>query len=217
MAGGSLLGKLRAHLVPQRAFGVSLALLVLRVTAGAGLYEAGKGKLLKLSGECAEDPMPDCEKDARESCQDAKCKADVPATCMKQRKAECEAQGQKAIEWFGGLTLFGKENLKLPGGGKLNYTVAAVQESAFGAAVAVGVVARLAAIPAAATMFVAMATAHWDSFNRNLDFTSEIAFAYLAMLLAVIVMGPGLLSVDALFARGGGGASKSKPTSKPGA
>ncbi|MSP91937.1 MAG: DoxX family protein [Myxococcales bacterium] len=217
MASGTILGRLRGHLVPQRALAASVALLALRLTAGIGLYEAGMGKVAKLRGECSSDPNSDCERDARENCADDTCRAGVGTVCARERKAACQEQADKTVAWFGDLTIAGRAGWKLPGGGKLNFTLAAVQEVGFGVLIGVGAMARLCAVPAVLVMAVAMLTAHWDSFNTKFDFTSELAFAYLVMLLAVAALGPGLFSIDALLARGAdatrGGTKGKKPAS----
>lgn len=195
---------LRANLVPHRMWAISLVLLAVRVTLGLGLAEAGKGKLYVLAGKCVEDPLPDCETE------------DPKANCAQLRADECRAANQKKLDWFGKLTLFEHKGFKLPGGGKLNFTLAAVQETGAGVAILLGFLTRFAAIPAIAVMFVAMATAHWDSFNLDFAFTSELAFVYLVLALVLAAFGPGLLSIDGLLTRGGGKqAGKAQKSAKP--
>ena len=190
---------LRAHLVPHRMWAISLVLLAIRLTLGVGLAVPGKAKLYTLAEKCAEDPLPDCEKD------------DATANCGPLRAAECKTQSQEKIAWFGGLTLLGHKGWKVPGGGKLHFALAAMAEAGAGVALVLGAATRLSALPAIAVMAVAMATAHWDQFNRNFEFTQAPAFLYLLLALVLASFGPGALSLDGLWTRGGGSAKATKP------
>jgi len=70
-----------------------------------------------------------------------------------------------------------------------------------GIAILVGVLTRLAAIPLAITMIVAILTAKREQLD---GFTALVGFeewSYLVMYLALIVLGPGKLSIDHLLAR----------------
>jgi putative oxidoreductase len=65
------------------------------------------------------------------------------------------------------------------------------------AAVAMGLATRLAAIPAAFTMLVAAFVVHAeDPFGKK-----ELAIVYAAMFIALILTGPGRLSIDAQIAK----------------
>ncbi len=197
---------LRTHLVPHRMWAISLVLLAIRLTLGIGLALPGKAKVQTLLEKCAEDPLPDCEKD------------DTASNCATLRAAECKAKSLEKIAWFDGLRLFGHEKWKLPGGGKLNFTLAAVQEAGAGVAILLGVGTRFAALPAIAVMAVAMATAHWDTFNGQFAFTQETALLYLLLSLVLAAFGPGTVSLDGLWTRGGAGpgkAAKPAKSSKP--
>ncbi len=191
---------LRTHLVPHRMWAISLILLSLRLTLGVGLAVPGKAKLSTLMGKCAEDPLPDCEKD------------DPTANCAELRTSECKSKSAEKIAFFDNLRLFGHKNWKLPGGGRLNFALAAAQEAGAGVAIVLGLATRFAAVPAIAVMAVAMATAHWDTFNWTFAFTEETAFLYLLLALVLAAFGPGVLSIDGLWTRGGGAPAK---TAKP--
>jgi uncharacterized membrane protein YphA (DoxX/SURF4 family) len=194
---------LRTHLVPHRMWAISLILLALRITLGVGLMLPGKAKLYTLMAKCAEDPLPDCEKD------------DPAANCTEMRAAECKTQNEKKLKFFDGLTLFGHKGWKLPGGGKLNFALAGAQEAGAGLAILLGVGARIASLPAIAVMSVAMATAHWGTFNGDFEFTQQTAFLYLLLALVLAAFGPGALSIDGLWTRGGGSAGKAPKPAKP--
>ena len=194
---------LRTHLVPHRMWAISLVLLAIRLTLGVGLAMPGKAKLQTLMEKCAEDPLPDCEKD------------DSATNCAQLRAEECKSKSAEKIEWFSSLQLFGHKGWNLPGGGKLNFTLAAVQEAVAGAAMVLGVGTRLAALPAIAVMSVAMATAHWDTFNWQFAFTEETALLYLLLSLVLAAFGPGALSIDGLWTRGAGGGSGGKGAKPP--
>ncbi len=204
---------IRSKLLPQRTLGLSLALLAVRVVLGGGLVIAGQGKIAKLQGKCATAPLPECEQEAKTACgSDVQCVAKIPASCEKDRAKACADEAIKTVEWFDSLTLCGRDDWKLPGGGRLNLALAAGQEVVFGALVLVGLLGRFAAVPLVAVMAVAMASAHWSTLNGKFDFTAEVAMAYLAMAMVVAATGPGLLSIDALWAgKGGSAAPKAKP------
>ncbi len=200
MAAG-VIGKIRGGLVPKATMGLTLALLVLRLTVGWGMFEAGKGKVHKLMGTCTTDPLPDCEADLRADCKDDKCKAEAPGQCAAQRKAECKRRGEQAVQFFGTLTIAGVEDLTLPGGGELNMTAAALAEAIFGILLMLGLLTRIAAAPLLFTMTIAMLTAHWDSFGPSMAFVSEMAFVYWACLWVLIAQGPGNFSIDRMLAK----------------
>ncbi len=194
--------RIRKDLVPTTTVALSIALLALRLTVGWGMFEAGKGKVYKLMGQCAQDPLPDCEKDARDGCgKDQACLGKVDAQCTADRKASCEEQGQRAIEWFGSLTIAGIDDFKLPGGGKLNFTLAAITETLFGVLLMIGLFARVAALPLVFTMTIAVLTAHWESVGLSMGFVSEVAFIYWVCLWVIAAGGPGRISIDAKLAK----------------
>jgi putative oxidoreductase len=91
-------------------------------------------------------------------------------------------------------------SLGIPAPG-LHAAVVAVVETAGGALLLAGLGARLAALPLAATMVVATATAQWPQAQSALDLTATVELAYLALLVWLAVAGPGAASLDHLLAR----------------
>ncbi len=61
-----------------------------------------------------------------------------------------------------------------------------------------GLFTRLAAVPLACTMVVAILTAKLEEIHGLGDLVGELEFAYLALLVWLAVSGPGPLSVDSL-------------------
>jgi putative oxidoreductase len=89
---------------------------------------------------------------------------------------------------------------------ELNAHVASYTELVGGLAVLLGLGARLAALPLAFTMLVAIATAkrgelsgfNFDGFTTLLGFSE---WSYLVMFLVIAIAGPGPLSLDAVIER----------------
>jgi putative oxidoreductase len=89
---------------------------------------------------------------------------------------------------------------------ELNARVASCTEFFGGILILLGLGARLVSLPMAFTMVVAILTAKRDKIEGfNLDgLTTLLSFdewAYLVMFLAIALIGPGALSIDALIAR----------------
>lgn len=86
---------------------------------------------------------------------------------------------------------------------KLNAVLAASTECLGGALLALGLLARPAAVPLAFTMLVAYGTAHREELGaifRDPDqFTGAAPFAFLLAALIVLAFGPGKLSFDHLL------------------
>jgi putative oxidoreductase len=70
-----------------------------------------------------------------------------------------------------------------------------------GLCILIGLVTRLAAIPLAITMIVAILTAKRDDIDGLQTLLGFEEWSYLVMYLSLIVLGPGKLSVDHLLAR----------------
>jgi putative oxidoreductase len=103
---------------------------------------------------------------------------------------------------------------------ELNARIASCTEFFGGILVLLGLGTRLAALPLAFTMLVAIATAKrgqlsgvsFDSFTTLLGFEE---WSYLVMFLVIAIIGPGRVSVDALIARRLARASAPSPTLRP--
>ncbi len=95
---------------------------------------------------------------------------------------------------------FADLGLPLP---KLNAVLAASAECLGGALLALGLLARPAAVPLTFTMLVAYGTAHreeLDAIFRDPDqFTGAAPFLFLLASLVVLAFGPGKLSLDHLL------------------
>jgi putative oxidoreductase len=89
---------------------------------------------------------------------------------------------------------------------ELNARIASCTEFFGGILILLGLGARLAALPLAFTMLVAIATAKraqlsglsFDSFTTLLGFEE---WSYLVMFLVIAIIGPGRVSIDAVIAR----------------
>jgi putative oxidoreductase len=90
---------------------------------------------------------------------------------------------------------------------RLNAIVVACTECFGGVALTIGLAARLAALPLAITMVVAISTALLPDVSSALELVSLSEFAYLVMFLNLALTGPGRFSIDhwltqRLFMRG---------------
>lgn len=70
-----------------------------------------------------------------------------------------------------------------------------------GAALVVGLCSRLAAIPLAFSMVVAIATAKRGDLHGVFDLVGFDEFTYIVVLVTIVVFGPGKLAIDAWIAR----------------
>ena len=100
----------------------------------------------------------------------------------------------------------------------LNATVVAYAELLGGMALTVGLATRLAALPLAMTMVVAILTALLPDVSSVFELVALSEFAYLVMFVSLALTGPGRWSVDHLlvlkmFMGGGESVSRSIATS----
>jgi putative oxidoreductase len=84
---------------------------------------------------------------------------------------------------------------------ELNARVASVTELFGGIAVLIGLGTRLVCIPLTFTMLVAIVTAKRDEVDGLIAFASLNEWAYAAIFIALVLIGPGKVSVDAALAR----------------
>ncbi len=86
---------------------------------------------------------------------------------------------------------------------RVSLAVSGAAELGCGALLVIGLAARLAALPLVINMLVAFAVASGDKmqalFTHPNEFVTAPEFLYLFACLLVLVFGPGLISVDALF------------------
>lgn len=68
-----------------------------------------------------------------------------------------------------------------------------------GAALLLGLLTRLVAVPLMCTMIVAIITAKAEEIAGFADLLGTVEFAYVAMLLGIALTGPGKVSLDALL------------------
>jgi putative oxidoreductase len=92
------------------------------------------------------------------------------------------------------------ESLHIPAPG-LNAVVVGYTELLCGAALVVGLAARLAAIPLAFSMVVAIATAKAADLHGVFDLFGFDEFTYIVILVMITILGPGKASLDALIAK----------------
>ncbi len=97
-------------------------------------------------------------------------------------------------------------------GPKLSLSLAILGELGCGALLVIGLGTRLAAVPFAITMIVAMMTAHAADpiFMTGTGGAKEPALLYLIPALTLFFTGPGMFSLDAMLAGGGGAKKKSE-------
>lgn len=80
-----------------------------------------------------------------------------------------------------------------------------------GILLAAGLFTRLACVPLIITMTVAIGTALWEQVGSVADLLALSEFTYIAVMLWVVLVGPGAASVDALLIRLVAGSSDTAP------
>jgi putative oxidoreductase len=83
----------------------------------------------------------------------------------------------------------------------LNAAVVAVSELGCGALLLIGALSRLAAIPLVVSMTIAIVTARRGDIHGFADLFALDELIYMALAVAILVLGPGAVSMDRLIAR----------------
>jgi putative oxidoreductase len=97
------------------------------------------------------------------------------------------------------------EHLGIPAPG-FNAVLVGYSELICGSLLVVGLFTRLATIPLAVSMVVAILTAKMSDIHGLFDLVGADEFTYLVVLVMIAVIGPGAVAVDAFIARALGGA-----------
>lgn len=82
-----------------------------------------------------------------------------------------------------------------------NAVLVSLTELGCGALLLVGLLGRLAALPIVANMTVAIITAKRDELHGIVDLFALDEFIYVVLAMAIVTLGSGLFSLDALFTR----------------
>jgi putative oxidoreductase len=93
---------------------------------------------------------------------------------------------------------FAELGIPMPG---LNATVASYTELVCGSLLVIGLASRVASLPLVVTMIVAILTAKRAEVSGLADLFGLVEWTYIALLLVIAAVGPGLLSVDAAVAK----------------
>jgi putative oxidoreductase len=83
----------------------------------------------------------------------------------------------------------------------LNATVVASTEFVGGLLILVGLATRLAALPLAFTMAIAILTAKWSEVDGVATLAGFVETSYLVMFLVLAIVGPGAISLDGVLGR----------------
>jgi putative oxidoreductase len=95
-------------------------------------------------------------------------------------------------------SFFAELGIPMPG---LNATVASYTELVCGSLLVIGLASRLASLPLVVTMIVAIVTAKRAEVNGLADLFGLVEWTYIALLLVIAAVGPGLVSLDTAVAR----------------
>lgn len=93
---------------------------------------------------------------------------------------------------------FGELGIPAPGA---NAVVASFTKLICGTLLFVGLGSRLAACPLIVTMVVAIVTAKRDELHGVTDLVGLLEWSYIAILIGIVLLGPGGASLDAVAAR----------------
>jgi putative oxidoreductase len=97
------------------------------------------------------------------------------------------------------------EHLGIPAPG-FNAVLVGYSELICGSLLVVGLLTRLATIPLAVSMVVALSTAKASDIHGLFDLVGADEFTYLVVLVMIAVIGPGAVALDRFVARALGGA-----------
>ena len=95
-------------------------------------------------------------------------------------------------------SFFAELGIPMPG---LNATVASYTELLCGSLLVIGLASRLASLPLVVTMIVAILTAKRAEVHGLADLFGLVEWTYIALLLVIAAVGPGLASADAAIAK----------------
>jgi putative oxidoreductase len=95
-------------------------------------------------------------------------------------------------------SFFAELGIPMPG---LNATVASYAELVCGSLLVIGLASRLASLPLVVTMIVAILTAKRAEVHGLADLFGLVEWTYIALLLVIAALGPGVVSADAAIAR----------------
>jgi putative oxidoreductase len=95
------------------------------------------------------------------------------------------------------VAFFTKLGIPAPG---IQAVFASYTELLAGIAVVIGLCTRLAAVPLAVIMIVAIATAKWPDIHDPRDLIAADEFTYFLMLIMIVILGPGPISLDRVLA-----------------
>ncbi|MBV9949782.1 MAG: DoxX family protein [Myxococcales bacterium] len=90
-------------------------------------------------------------------------------------------------------------------------TLVGYSELICGALLVLGLLTRLATIPLAISMIVAILTAKRPDLHGLFDLVGFDEFTYLCVLVMIAILGPGAASLDAVLARKIGGGARAEP------
>ena len=102
--------------------------------------------------------------------------------------------GWRAVTHLDAVTsYFDQLAIPLP---RVSAVVAGSAELVCGALLVVGLAARMATLPLVVCMLVALATAKRPEIHGLTDLLMQVELAYIVMLVAIFVAGPGPISID---------------------
>jgi putative oxidoreductase len=98
------------------------------------------------------------------------------------------------------VTAFFANDLHIPMP-RFNAVFASYTELLCGTALTLGIASRLSAVPLIVTMLVALLTAKAHEIMGVTDLVGELEWAYVAILVIIVSLGPGAVSIDGVLSR----------------